>query len=123
MLTDIVLSSVTLIKATPCTKILQRWHGHSGFQDLILFLKPLTDVAVLIFTGIVFQIMGQVGVRTEYLIYFCFSNILYPFLLYKRRKVSKIIGWFWVMAIWKFRPNINWENNIHTPNLNVTPSL
>ena len=50
-----MLYSVILIKPTPCRKVLQSQQGHSGFQDLILFLKPLWDVAVLIFMGIAFQ--------------------------------------------------------------------
>ena len=40
---------------TSCGKILQSWHEHSGFQDLILFLKPLRDAVFLIFTEIAFQ--------------------------------------------------------------------
>ena len=51
-----MLYSVILIKPTPCRKVLQSRHEHSGFQDLILFLKSLRDVAVLIFIGIAFQI-------------------------------------------------------------------
>ena len=52
--------SVILIKPTPCRKVLQTQHGHSSFQDLILFLKSLRDVAVLIFIGIAFQITASV---------------------------------------------------------------
>ena len=51
-----MLYSVILIKVTPCRKVLQSWHEHSSFQDLILFLKPLRDVAVLIFIGMAFQV-------------------------------------------------------------------
>ena len=54
--TDKILSSVILIKPTPYRKVLQSGHRQSGFQDLFLFLKPLRDVAVLIFIGIKFQI-------------------------------------------------------------------
>ena len=52
---DKILYSV-LMKPTPCRKVLQSGHRQSGFQDLFLFLKPLRDVAVLIFIGIKFQI-------------------------------------------------------------------
>ena len=38
--TDKILSSVILIKPTPCRKVLQSGHRQSGFQDLFLFLKP-----------------------------------------------------------------------------------
>ena len=44
------------MKPTPCSKVLQSQHGHSGFQDLILFLKPLRGVAALIIIRITFQI-------------------------------------------------------------------
>ena len=53
---DKMLYSVILIKPTPWRKVLQSQHGNSGFQDLILFLKSLRDVAVLIFIGLAFQI-------------------------------------------------------------------
>ena len=48
----------TLMSLT-CRKVLQSQHGHSVFQDLILFLKPLTDIAVLVLTGKALHIMGQ----------------------------------------------------------------
>ena len=54
--TDKILYSVILIKPTPCRKVLQNGHRQSGFQDLLLFLKPLRDAAVLILIGIKFQI-------------------------------------------------------------------
>ena len=48
--------STILINPASCSKILQSSRqGHSGFQDLILFLKPLRDVVVIIFTVIAFQ--------------------------------------------------------------------
>ena len=55
-----MLYSVILIKSTPCRKVLHSQQEHSGFQDLILFLKLLRDVAVLIFIGIAFQITAPV---------------------------------------------------------------
>ena len=64
--------SLILIKLTPYGKVLQSRQGHSGFQDLILFLKPLRDVAALIFTGRAFQTTAP-----KYLIEFLpFNSVL-----------------------------------------------
>ena len=61
-----------LTKPTPCRKVLQSRHEHSGSQDLIIFLKLLRDVAVLTFIGIAFQITTP-----KYLIEFLpFNSVL-----------------------------------------------
>ena len=44
------------MKLFPYRKVLQSWHRHSGFQDLIILLKLLWDLVVLVFIGIGFQI-------------------------------------------------------------------
>ena len=72
VLIDKILYSVISLKPTPCRKVLQSQHGHSGFQELIIFLKPLRDVAVLMFTGTPFQITTP-----KYLIKFLpFNSVL-----------------------------------------------
>ena len=76
-----MLYFVILIKPTPCGKVLRSQHGHSDFQDLILFLKPLRDVAVLIFIRIAFQITIP-----KYLIKFLpFNSVLTKGIMYTVR--------------------------------------
>ena len=58
-----MISFVILIKLMPCRNLLQNWHRRSGFQDLILLVKALRDIAVLIFTRIAFQITVKRYVR------------------------------------------------------------
>ena len=52
--------------------VLQSLHEHSGFQDLILFLKALGDVAVFILSRIAFQITAP-KYLTEFL---TFNSVL-----------------------------------------------
>ena len=72
MLTDKMISFVIVIKLMPCRNLLQNWHRRSGFQDLILLVKALRDIAVLIFTRIAFQI----NVAKNLIEFLAFSSVL-----------------------------------------------
>ena len=72
VLTGNIFYSILLIKLTPCRKVSKSRHKHFGFQDLILLLKSLKDVAVIIFIGVAFQIIAP-----EYLTEFLpFNSVL-----------------------------------------------